>query len=60
HYGIAGYYANMAIKEDLMGISMTNSASNMDPTYGKRPMPLFFLLNLCKILIFKIWHCIKI
>ncbi len=38
HYGIAGYYAKMAIDEDLFAISMTNSAKNMVPTYGKRPM----------------------
>ena len=25
HYGIAGYYALMALKEDLIGVSMTNS-----------------------------------
>ncbi len=35
HYGIAGYYANMAAKEDLIGISMTNTESIMVPTFGK-------------------------
>lgn len=35
HYGIAGYYSNMAVKEGLMGISMTNTESIMVPTFGK-------------------------
>uniref|UniRef100_A0A7C4Y5Q9 Ldh family oxidoreductase n=1 Tax=candidate division WOR-3 bacterium TaxID=2052148 RepID=A0A7C4Y5Q9_UNCW3 len=34
HYGIAGYYALMALKEDLIGISMTNSAPLVVPTFG--------------------------
>ena len=38
HYGIAGYYANMAVKEDLIGICMTNSESIMVPTFGKEAM----------------------
>lgn len=38
HYGIAGYYANMAAKEHLIGVSMTNSESIMVPTYGKEPV----------------------
>ena len=38
HYGIAGYYSEMAAKEDLIGISMTNTESIMVPTYGKEPM----------------------
>jgi len=38
HYGIAGYYAEMAVKEDLMGICMTNSEALAVPTFGKRAM----------------------
>ena len=38
HYGIAGYYADMAAKKHLIGISMTNSESIMVPTYGKEPV----------------------
>ena len=35
HYGIAGYYAMMALKEDMIGISMTNSQPLVAPTYGR-------------------------
>ncbi|MBP3304573.1 MAG: Ldh family oxidoreductase [Oscillospiraceae bacterium] len=35
HYGIAGYYANMAARENLIGICMTNTESIMVPTFGK-------------------------
>jgi len=35
HYGIAGYYAMMALKEGLIGISMTNTAPLVLPTFGK-------------------------
>ena len=38
HYGIAGYYAEMAAEEDLIGICMTNTEAIMVPTYGKQPM----------------------
>jgi L-2-hydroxycarboxylate dehydrogenase (NAD+) len=38
HYGIAGYYPTMAIKEGLLGISMTNSEAMVLPTFGKRAM----------------------
>lgn len=38
HYGIAGYYASMAGKEDLLGICMTNSEAIAIPTYGKKAM----------------------
>lgn len=34
HYGIAGYYAEMAIKEGLIGISSTNTAAIMVPTHS--------------------------
>ena len=35
HYGIAGYYAMMALKHDMIGISMTNSQPLVAPTYGR-------------------------
>ena len=35
HYGIAAYYAMMALEEDMLGISMTNSQPLVAPTYGK-------------------------
>ena len=35
HYGIAGYYTKMALEENLLGISMTNSAPLVLPTFGK-------------------------
>jgi L-2-hydroxycarboxylate dehydrogenase (NAD+) len=38
HYGIAGYYPSMAIKEGLLGISMTNAEAMIPPTFGKRAM----------------------
>ncbi len=38
HYGIAGYYANMALKEGLIGICMTNSSPLAVPTFGKHAM----------------------
>jgi len=38
HYGIAGYYAKMACKEGLMGISCTNTNAIMVPTYGRSAM----------------------
>lgn len=35
HYGIAGYYAMMALEHDMIGISFTNSQPLVAPTYGK-------------------------
>jgi LDH2 family malate/lactate/ureidoglycolate dehydrogenase len=35
HYGIAGYYAMMALKHDFIGISMTNSDVLVVPTFGR-------------------------
>jgi len=35
HYGFAAYYSIMALKYDLIGISMTNSAPLAVPTFGK-------------------------
>lgn len=36
HYGIAGYYAMMALRYDLIGLSMTNAAANVAPTGASR------------------------
>lgn len=38
HYGIAGYYAQMAAKEGLIGISCTNSEAIMVPTFSRQAM----------------------
>jgi LDH2 family malate/lactate/ureidoglycolate dehydrogenase len=38
HYGIAGYYAMMALKEDMIGISLTNTYPLVSPTYGRRAL----------------------
>lgn len=38
HHGISGYFANMACKEDLMGVCMTNAESMAVPTFGKEAM----------------------
>jgi L-2-hydroxycarboxylate dehydrogenase (NAD+) len=35
HYGIAGYYTRMALEAGMIGISMTNSAPLVVPTFGK-------------------------
>ncbi len=38
HYGIAGYYALMAVKEGLVGLSTTNSEAIMVPTFASKAM----------------------
>ncbi len=35
HYGIAGYFAMMALPYDMIGISLTNSRPLVAPTYGR-------------------------
>jgi len=35
HYGIAGYYAMMALKHDMIGFSMTNASAASVPTFGR-------------------------
>jgi len=35
HYGIAGYYSMMALEHDLIGLSISNAAPLVVPTYGK-------------------------
>jgi L-2-hydroxycarboxylate dehydrogenase (NAD+) len=34
HYGIAGYHAMMALKHDMIGISMTNASPLVAPTFS--------------------------
>ena len=38
HYGIAGYYAMMALKHDMIGICMTNANPLVAPTFSVSPM----------------------
>lgn len=38
HYGIAGYYAMMALEKDMLGIAMTNTAALGVPTFGRHVM----------------------
>jgi len=35
HYGIAGYYAMMALDHNMIGLSLTNSQPLVAPTYGR-------------------------
>ncbi len=36
HFGIAGYYARLALAEDMIGLAMTNTAALAVPTFGRR------------------------
>ncbi|MGD9028465.1 MAG: Ldh family oxidoreductase [Anaerolineae bacterium] len=38
HFGIAGYYAMMALEHECIGISMTNAAVLVVPTFGRDAM----------------------
>ncbi len=38
HYGIAGYYALMAAKEGMIGLSFTNARPSVAPTFSVEPM----------------------
>lgn len=38
HYGIAGYYTELAAAEDLLGICMTNTEAICVPTFGSQAM----------------------
>jgi len=38
HYGIAGYYATMATKADMIGITGTNARPSIAPTFGVENM----------------------
>ncbi len=48
HYGIAGYWAGMAAKEDMIGITGTNARPSIAPTFGVENMlgtnPLTFAM----------------
>jgi LDH2 family malate/lactate/ureidoglycolate dehydrogenase len=38
HFGIAGYYAEMAARHDMIGVCMTNTAALGVPTFGRNAM----------------------
>jgi len=38
HYGIAGYYSLMAIKQGMIGLTVTNARPSIPPTFGIEPM----------------------
>jgi len=38
HYGIAGYYALMAAREGMMGLTVTNTRPSVAPTFSVEPM----------------------
>ena len=38
HYGIAGYYPLMAIRQGMIGVSVTNTRPSIAPTFGVQPM----------------------
>jgi L-2-hydroxycarboxylate dehydrogenase (NAD+) len=38
HYGIAGYYALMAVRENMIGITGTNARPSIAPTFGVENM----------------------
>jgi len=38
HFGIAGYYSLMAIKEGMIGLTTTNARPSIPPTFGVEPM----------------------
>ncbi len=38
HFGIDGYYARMAAKENMIGMSFTNARPSIPPTFGVTPM----------------------
>ncbi len=52
HYGIAGYYAEMASKEGMIGISLTNTAPLVVPTFSKEALlgtnPIAFAFPMSK------------
>ena len=38
HFGMAGYYAMMALQHDMVGIAMTNAPPRVLPTFGREVM----------------------
>ena len=37
HFGIAGYYPMMAVKEGMVGLAVTNARPSIAPTFGVQP-----------------------
>ncbi len=38
HYGICGYYAEMATRRDMIGLTFTNARPSVCPTHGVQPL----------------------
>jgi LDH2 family malate/lactate/ureidoglycolate dehydrogenase len=38
HFGIAGYYPLMAVRQDMIGLACTNTRPSIAPTFGVQPM----------------------
>lgn len=38
HFGIAGFYPTMAVKNDMIGLTVTNARPSVSPTFGVQPM----------------------
>lgn len=38
HYGICGYYAEMATKQGMLGLTFTNARPSICPTHGSSPL----------------------
>ncbi len=38
HYGIAGYYAKLAVEKGMIGVTFTNARPSIAPTFGTSPM----------------------
>ncbi|HQB97376.1 MAG: Ldh family oxidoreductase [Candidatus Cloacimonadaceae bacterium] len=38
HYGICGYYADMAARQDMIGLTFTNARPSICPTNGVQPL----------------------
>ncbi|NUM35050.1 MAG: Ldh family oxidoreductase [Candidatus Brocadiae bacterium] len=38
HFGIAGYYTMMAVKNDMIGFTFTNARPSVNPTFGVEPL----------------------
>jgi LDH2 family malate/lactate/ureidoglycolate dehydrogenase len=38
HYGVAGYYALMAVQQGMVGLSLTNAHPSIAPTFGVTPL----------------------
>lgn len=38
HYGICGYYAKLAIKEDMIGLTFSNARPSIAPLFGVTPL----------------------